>query len=758
MVPTINFPSLRFVVLAIGFITVVACNDRPKPVIDDPTRDGGSDRPAPDGPTLDVPRPPDFGVADVGDVGGSCTPIGCGTGEWRYCGRISDGCGGFIECPACETGKVCGSVIKGVCGGGPDCVKKTCETGSLRFCGDIGDGCGGSLKCGDCPAGQTCGSTNHLCVPENCTPLTCDTAGTRFCGTIGDGCGGTLECGSCPTGMSCGTIAPSSICAPDNCTPLTCRTATGSYCGTIGDGCGRTLECGSCPAGQVCGLAGASSVCAPDPTTCKPVACQQPTGKYCGMVGDGCGRMQDCGGCSGIDTCGGSGVPGVCGNPRGRCEGLCQRQVTCPAGGNTVVTGTVVAPTPPRFGTPDPIYNAVVYVPNGPVEPFQPGVKCESCATASGNPLVSTVTTFDGKFRLENVPAGDNVPVVIQLGRWRRQIVIPRVEPCATTTLTLEQTRLPRNKSEGDIPLMALSTGRVDLLECVLRKIGIDDAEFTLPTGNGRVQIYRGNGAQIAGNPGESVLTASQDTLNKYDMVLFACWGAPIAKTATDQARLVQYANSGGRAFITHYNYTWLASNPAWQGTAAYQPNQRPWPDDPLTANIDQSFPKGMAFAQWLQLVGAQSGPGQISIGAPRRDASGVVPPTQRWIYSSTPQTVQHLTFNTPVGAAPANQCGRVLFSDFHVNDAELDDDETIIFPSECGRDRPLTPQEKVLEFMLFDLASCVAPGETPTPPPPAPPPPPPAVPPAAPKPVPPVPPAVPPSPPAPPPMPPIVP
>src|SRR5207248_1279870 len=37
-------------------------------------------------------------------------------------------------------------------------------------------------------------------------------------------------------------------------------------------------------------------------------------------------------------------------------------------------------------------------------------------------------------------------------------------------------------------------------------------------------------------------------------------------------------------------------------------------------------------------------------------------------------------------------------------------------FPSECQPNAPMTPQEKVLEFMLFDLASCVAPDRPPPP------------------------------------------
>src|SRR5262249_13317778 len=51
-------------------------------------------------------------------------------------------------------------------------------------------------------------------------------------------------------------------------------------------------------------------------------------------------------------------------------------------------------------------------------------------------------------------------------------------------------------------------------------------------------------------------------------------------------------------------------------------------------------------------------------------------------------------------------QCGRVLFDDFHVEDAQT---SGLTFPAECSTG-PMTPQEKVLEFMIFDLGSCVTP------------------------------------------------
>ena len=92
-----------------------------------------------------------------------------------------------------------------------------------------------------------------------------------------------------------------------------------------------------------------------------------------------------------------------------------------------------------------------------------------------------------------------------------------------------------------------------------------------------------------------------------------------------------------------------------------------------------------------------------------------------------------HFTFNTPVNTTqdlttdpPTLQCGRVLFSDFHVQDAS---EHGKIFPAQCGKVctmdsqcatggtcsngiclDPMTPQEKLLEYMIFDLGSCVPP------------------------------------------------
>jgi hypothetical protein len=75
--------------------------------------------------------------------------------------------------------------------------------------------------------------------------------------------------------------------------PLTCN-GTVRYCGRIGDGCGRELVCAPCAAGQSCQGGFCSS------PACAPVTCNiTPSGRYCGEIGDGCGGALDCGACSG---------------------------------------------------------------------------------------------------------------------------------------------------------------------------------------------------------------------------------------------------------------------------------------------------------------------------------------------------------------------------------------------------------------------------------------------------------------------------
>ncbi|HEX7666955.1 MAG TPA: carboxypeptidase regulatory-like domain-containing protein [Polyangiaceae bacterium] len=430
------------------------------------------------------------------------------------------------------------------------------------------------------------------------------------------------------------------------------------------------------------------------------------------------------------------------------CVNLQCKQVKCDGGGTTTITGKVYDPA----GI-NPLYDALVYIPNGTPDAIDDdaGVTCDRCGvTASGSPLVSAISGSDGSFTLTNVPVGVDLPLVVQVGKWRRIVTIPAANACTDNPLTdVDKTRLPRNSAEGHIPKMAIATGNADPFECLLRKIGIDDAEFSAPGGGGRIQMFKGGGGvdlADASAPDYSTLWGDIDTMKAFDIVMLPCESSTRDDLKTDagRANFSDYVDVGGRAFVTHYSYTWLEKAPQPMPlVATWQHNENDRSDKKnasptLIASIDRTFPKGEAFAEWLSYTDASTGPdsGQLPIQDWRHDVKTENDASaQRWIQADTRsawpdggapsgagEVVQHFTFNTPIEAGVDDageplQCGKVVFSDFHVSASERVGGKT--FPSEC-KSGEMTPQEKALEFMLFDLSACVQnETEVPQPPPP---------------------------------------
>ncbi|MFI5297151.1 MAG: hypothetical protein ACHREM_03555 [Polyangiales bacterium] len=155
---------------------------------------------------------------------------------------------------------------------------------------------------------------------DSCAATTCARSGVD-CGEIADGCGRLVDCGVCPTGMVCGankanvcgtiTIeAGPPACPPGLCCPVTC-TDLNINCGLAGDGCGAVLDCGTCPVGLTCGGDGVPGLCG---GKCLGLTCAE-LGINCGNADDHCGGVLSCGTCPAGATCGGLGVPNVCGAP-----------------------------------------------------------------------------------------------------------------------------------------------------------------------------------------------------------------------------------------------------------------------------------------------------------------------------------------------------------------------------------------------------------------------------------------------------------
>jgi hypothetical protein len=445
----------------------------------------------------------------------------------------------------------------------------------------------------------------------------------------------------------------------------------------------------------------------------------------------------------------------------GRCTGLACQVPSCD-GGDTTLSGTVYAPN----GTL-PLFNVQVFVPNARLEPIPRGVQCTGCGgNVTGSPITSTYAGPTGQFVLTGVPAGENIPLVVQLGKWRRQTTIPSVRACRNNVLSDPSlTRLPKNQSEGNMPHIALTTGGCDQMGCMLPKVGIDASEFgSQADGYSKaINVYTGSGMTSAGtpdptwtsatnlwgNPTGSLPSTGRGNITDYDLAILSCEcnEAPDSKGtagAPTFAWMTDYLNAGGRIFTTDFQYTWykFSPDPLLGGGSTSVPDVgigeirggAPGGGDP--ASLVTSFPKGAALAAWLKFVYSgvplPSGATFTATAAALTEAQmGEISPdsmfsniqsldstsTVTWANSPDPTGPRVFTVDTPVGQPVAKQCGRGVHLDMHVDE---DDEEVESGYPTTGCTTPLKPDEAMFAFFFFDLSSCIQDETAPPMPPPS--------------------------------------
>ncbi len=432
------------------------------------------------------------------------------------------------------------------------------------------------------------------------------------------------------------------------------------------------------------------------------------------------------------------------GGGSGPCKGLNCNVVNCGNNVTTTIKGFVYDPA-----NANPLYNVYVYVPvdpTGKLPTLPTGASQNQCSNQTTiNAVAVTQTAVDGSFTLTNVPTGVNIPLVMQSGQWRREIMLKSsaVTQCTTNTISTSSCvsavpsascalRLPRNHNDGydwnngqydwaDVPQIAIVTGNADPFECLLLKMGIDPLEFGSTTSNSsrRMHFFESPddpGTVLASAYGNRVkgnaLWNTASILPNYAAILLPCEGAAVDKMkysgggvpyssqqpptgVNPYQNLITYTNNGGRVFSTHYSYVWLeypslfnyVTGDNWGAVATWDHKYANGSmnvstyatQDPLPATIEQSFTKGAAFAQWLVDVGASSTLGTLNLHEARHDVVTLGTTTQDWSVANdtgsgvTPQSFNpNFTYNTPYPALPANQYGRVVFSDFHVSSNAL--------------------------------------------------------------------------------------
>jgi hypothetical protein len=317
------------------------------------------------------------------------------------------------------------------------------------------------------------------------------------------------------------------------------------------------------------------------------------------------------------------------------------------------------------------------------------------------------------------------------------------VTACTDNTQPDHSLRLPKNHTEGNFPNIAISTGNADSLECLLLRMGVDPGEYTGGSGGaGRIHIFTGNlngsmGAVTQGgtspDPGTNLWDSDTD-IEQYDVVLLSCEGGETANM--NQKVLYDYGGVGGRVFASHFHYAWFDTGPF---ATMISPALATWtPTVELLGNINSNvvttlpngnaFPEGQALQKWLGVVGAlgvngaPSGELPIAYACHNSDVTNANVYSQQWISadksSPSPGATQYFSFDMPIGTSAEGKYGRIVYSDLHVSGApgasrgSLPPDygsSLLICPDQCATGA-LSPQEKALEFMIFDLSSCLIP------------------------------------------------
>lgn len=377
---------------------------------------------------------------------------------------------------------------------------------------------------------------------------------------------------------------------------------------------------------------------------------------------------------------------------------------SCNDGKGATIRGRVMAPSGEL-----PLGGVTVYVPSATVDPPQSGAGCFRCASAlAGEPVAAAVTDAEGRFEITQAPVGEGVPLVVQTGKWQRQLAVT-VEDCHDNDADEDATRLPRTRREGHLPAIALVSGGEDTLECLLRKLGIADQEFATAADAGRVRLFRGKGgiARLAAAPQSAVPTADElwsdpERLGIFDLVLL---GSEPDSNAADKPQaaldaLHTYVSAGGRVLAQHFQSYFLSAGPAdFAGAASYvQPAALP---QPFTVSVDESSARGQALSASLAAGDPDSVAGALQLSAGRRLVSAVQTPAVRLLHGAAPATVQAFSLDLP--APPSAACGRITQTDLLTSAGDAIAD----FPSGCTSEG-LSAEERALAYLVFDLGACL--------------------------------------------------
>jgi hypothetical protein len=402
--------------------------------------------------------------------------------------------------------------------------------------------------------------------------------------------------------------------------------------------------------------------------------------------------------------------------------------LSCPTSG-AEVSGVVTAPN-----GEDPVPGAVVYVTATRPTAQADGVSCDNCDLPPGVRAFS-VSDVRGRWAfVRGINASGPMFLVVQKGRFRKITPID-VTACAPRVFANADTRLPGTRAEGEIPSILVASGTTaaqadrpstgdwtyDDIGRVIRRIGITEFDRAEPCR----QATNSTNVTTAACPFGSIL-ADPMRLRRYNVIVAPCGALgfnhswQILDTAANRViatNVRDWLRQGGRLYTSDTAYGLLArSAPTLVtfagGTTLTQGR------DPANIGVGASPPNGRTYTgrvtddamrMWLADRGSVAMDGSIQLSGFISPwvAIDSVPMSTRTVVDADVEWFTSMAGVTmPAGRRPltisadvreGGGCGRVVYSSYEVDNRN------------SSPTAPLTAQERVLEYMFFELGGCLA-------------------------------------------------
>jgi hypothetical protein len=396
----------------------------------------------------------------------------------------------------------------------------------------------------------------------------------------------------------------------------------------------------------------------------------------------------------------------------------------------TTIVGNVFAPN----GL-DPVPQVSVWVPTGAVPPPKTGLSCDLCAVGSPpGALSASLTRSDGFFSLGGVPAGDNVTIIAELGRFRR-VVHMKVEACKANIVPADPgahgLKLPSKDQalgpDDTAPHVAVATGDYDQIECVLKRMGFE--QFDLYND-------RDPGTALPATIGEfSALIADPVKMSAYNIIVVNCTKAQFedALTPAALANLEAYVGSGGRLYATDWAYDVINQVPQFAPYMCFVSGGVDGPAPMATCGTTPGAPRAahstaaydtgaqitdQGLLDWITqipntLVNMQV-PIRFNFVVVNQVVSDMAHQSKVYAKGLAEDPLALPMFSKGVRPLTATfdykQCGRVHYSTYNTEPSDVVMDTPAARYPMCGMRTDFNPQERILEYLIFEVAQCITP------------------------------------------------